>query len=183
MRKAVRELIIQRQQHSKYVVEQVDVKQMAVGGGRAKDCFNNSVDFAVQNSDRERYKIVSGWLVGEYDEKANGTALIQHYWNYDTKTKEYIDITPNIDDRDMTYKYVVDTELMAYSQQPHIYEIIDDCVGHSMWYSKGKFSLVTKPFLTQIPVGNSSSLGTELFFMDFGGVDKINRALKQMEVA
>ena len=52
-----------------------------------------------------------------------------------------------------------------------------------MWYSKGKFSLVTKPFLTQIPVGNSSSLGTELFFMDFGGVDKINRALKQMEVA
>tara|TARA_R110002074_G_scaffold354583_1_gene526483 strand:+ start:52 stop:594 length:543 start_codon:yes stop_codon:yes gene_type:complete len=180
MRKAVRELLKQRQQSSEDLLKQVDVKQ--VGGGRAKDCFNNSVDFAVQNSDRERYKIVSGWLVGEFDREFNGTAIIHHYWNYDTKTKEYIDITPNIDDRDMTYKYVVDTELMAYSQQPHIYEIIDDCVGHSMWYSNGKFSLVTKPFLTQIPVGNCG-LGTELFFMDFGGVDKINRALKQMEVA
>ena len=179
MRKVVRELIQQRQQRSEDLLEQVDVKQ--VGGGRAKDCFNNSVDFAVQNSDRERYKIVSGWLVGEFQREDNGTAIIHHYWNYDTKTKEYIDITPNIDGT-QTYKYVIDTDLMFYSQQPHIYEIIDDCVGHSMWYSNGKFSLVTKPFLTQIPVGNCG-LGTELFFMDFGGVDKINRALKQMEVA
>lgn len=179
MRKAVRELIRQRQQHSKYVVEQVDVKQVAVGVENR--CFQNAIRTA-ENDTTHNIKIVSGWLVGEYDEKANGTALIQHYWNYDVKGKYYFDITPT-SKSEQIHKYVVDTELMTYSQQPHIYDVIDDCIGHSLWYSNGKFSLVTKPFLTQIPLGESATLETSLFFMDFGGVDKINKALKQMEVA
>ena len=174
MRKVVRELIAKRQPQSKYLVEQVDVKQ--IGGGKAKDCFHNTLTLRKTDADG-RYKVVSGWLVGEFDREADGTALIQHYWNFDTKANEYVDITPNIDNR-QTYKYVVDTDLVLYSQQPHIYEVIDDCVGHSMWYSNGKFSLVTKPFLTHIPLGESATLDTSLFYMDFSGVREINRKLR-----
>ena len=186
MRKVVRELIQQRQQRSEDLLEQVDVKQ--VGGGRAKDCFKNSVDFAVQNSDRERYKIVSGWLVGEFQREDNGTAIIHHYWNYDTKTKEYIDITPNVDGT-QTYKYVIDTDLMFYSQQPHIYEVIDDCVGHSIWYSNGKWSLVDK----DLNKGEISSLSADVFFKPFEcdfikslpilTKEKLQMSLSKLEVA
>tara|TARA_B110000090_G_scaffold149361_1_gene163900 strand:- start:622 stop:1200 length:579 start_codon:yes stop_codon:yes gene_type:complete len=174
MRNVVRELIAERQPHSKYVVEQVNVRQLGIG--ETKDCFHNACGMAKTDIDK-RYKVVSGWLIGEYDNEANGTALIQHYWNYDTKTNEYVDITPNIDDR-QSYKYVVDTDLVMYSQQPHIYEVIEDCVGHSMWFSNGKFSLVTKPFLTHIPLSESAPLETKLFYMDFSGVREINRKLR-----
>jgi|TARA_B100001079_G_C16022421_1_gene345050 hypothetical protein len=110
MRKVVRELIAERQPHSQFVVEQVNVRQLGIG--KAKDCFHNAVATA-ENDTTSNIKIVSGWLVGEYDKSVNGTALIQHYWNYDKEAKQYFDITPNIDD-EMTHKYVVDTELMNY---------------------------------------------------------------------
>lgn len=166
MRRAARELIKARQPVSADFLEQVQVEQ--VGGWRAKDCFNNSVNFATNNVDRHRYKIVSGWMVGEFNEVANGTPIIQHYWNYDVKEDRYIDVT-TIKNNEQTYHYVIDTELMAYSQQPHIYDAIDDCVGHSLWFSDGSFSLVTKPFLTQIPVNKNMPLSANLFFRDFGG--------------
>ena len=107
MRKVVRELIAERQPHSKYVVEQVDVEQ--IGKGKGKDCFNNAVAIA-ESDTTDNIHIISGWLVGEYDEFSNGTALIQHYWNYDAASKKYFDITPSIDDT-QTYIYVVDTGL------------------------------------------------------------------------
>jgi len=166
MRRAVREIIRARQPHSTDLLQQVKVEQ--VGGWRAKDCFNNSVDFATDNVDRHRYKIVSGWIVGEFDAVANGTAVIQHYWNYDVKANRYIDVTTNTDAKQI-YHYVIDTELMAHSQQPHVYDAIDDCVGHSMWFSEGRFSLVTKPFLTRIPISDTTPLSAHLFYMDFGG--------------
>ena len=37
MRNVVRELIAERQPHSKYVVEQVNVRQLGIG--KAKDCY------------------------------------------------------------------------------------------------------------------------------------------------
>ena len=164
MRRAARELIKARQSHSADLLEQVKVEH--VGGWRAKDCFNNSVDFATDNVDKHRYKIVSGWMVGEFNEVANGTPIIQHYWNYDAKEDRYIDVT-TIEDKEQTYHYVIDTELMAYSQQPHIYETVDDCVGHSLWFSDGSFSLVTKPRLTHIPINKNTPLSVDLFYANF----------------
>lgn len=164
MRRAVREIIRARQPHSTDLLQQVKVEQ--VGGWRARDCFNNSVDFATENVDRHRYKIVSGWIVGEFDPVANGTAAIQHYWNYDVKEDRYIDVT-TITNNEQTYHYLIDTELMAYSQQPHIYDAIDDCVGHSLWFSDGSFSLVTKPFLTHIPISKTTPLSADLFYASF----------------
>ena len=55
MRKAVRELIRARQPHTTDFVQHVKVEQ--IGSGKAKDCFNNSVVFAEQNTERSRFKI------------------------------------------------------------------------------------------------------------------------------
>ena len=166
MRRAARELIKARQAHSADLLEQVKVEQ--VGGWKPKDCFNNSVDFVTQHKEGDRYKIVSGWLVGEFNEIANGTPIIQHYWNYDAKENRYIDVTTNTGAR-QTYCYVVDTELAAYSQQPHVFDAIADCVGHSLWLSDGRFSLVVKPLLNRIPISDTTPLSANLFYMDFGG--------------
>ena len=166
MRRAARELIKARQAHSADLLEQVKVEQ--IGGWKPKDCFNNSVEFAAKNKERDRYTIVSGWLVGEFIEGANGTPIIQHYWNYDTKKKRYIDVTSNAGAK-QTYCYVVDTDLAAYSQQPHIFDTIADCVGHSLWFSDGKFSLVVKPFLKRILISDTTPLSANLFYMDFSG--------------
>jgi hypothetical protein len=74
MRKAVRELLRERQPYSDYVVGQVDVKQLGVGLENC--CFDNAVTM-VENDSSNNFKLVSGWMVGEYDKSANGTALIQ----------------------------------------------------------------------------------------------------------
>lgn len=169
MKRAVRELIKARQPHAKYVVEEVAVEH--VGGRKHNDCFTNCADFVEEHTSTRRYKVVSGWLVDEYDADTDATAITQHYWLYDTKHNRHIDVT-NFDGDIADMSYVTDVDLMLYSQTN--FDEVSNCVGHSLWYENRQWFLVygdrhkglhksKKPF---------SKLPTPLFYSDAVFVDK-----------
>ncbi len=142
MYKATRELIKIRQPHTKYVLEQVFVKQ--VGGGVANQCFQNATDDSLLEKGN---KVVSGWVVNAYDSERNSTAIVQHWWNIDSNGN-YFDITPDVDS---TLEYVVDSGISEYGQDN--YDNLDNLVAISLLFQNGDFfgveavdgNLITKP--------------------------------------
>ena len=132
MFKATRELIKARQTHTDFVVEVVSVKQ--IGGGFVNDCFNNACTYLENSKDT---RVVSGWLVNKFDTKSNSTAIIQHFWNVDVLSGEYIDTTPLIPSE---VEYVIDVDISIYGQEH--FDDINNCVGSSLLFKDGKFKTV-----------------------------------------
>ncbi len=132
MYKATRKLIQARQQHSKYVIEKVNVKN--IGGGKANACFINACN-AIDRS--KGVTIVSGWIVGEFNRFKNSTEIVQHFWNVD-RNGNYFDTTPLMGNDEV--EYVVDTDICHYGQE-HIDEI-DSCVASSLLLKNDKFIAV-----------------------------------------
>jgi hypothetical protein len=142
MYKATREFIKARQPHTKYVLEQVFVKQ--VGGGVANQCFQNATDDSLLEKGN---KVVSGWLINAFDNERNSTAIVQHWWNIDGNGN-YFDMTPDVDG---ALEYVVDSGISEYGQDN--YDDLDNLVALSLLYQNGEFfgveavdgNLITKP--------------------------------------
>lgn len=163
MYKATRDFIKARQQHSKYVVEKVSVKQ--VGGGKANDCFNNACD----TIDRSKgIKHTSGWIVGKFNKFKNSTEIIQHFWNVD-KDGNHFDTTPLIGS---DVEYVIDCEINAYGQQN--YDEVDSCVASSLLLKDGKFVAVDIAENGRLIFRNIESLSTNNLF---------KKATKETEIA
>lgn len=132
MFKATRELIKARQLHTKYVMEQVFVKQ--IGGGIANKCFQNATaDTLLQNGNR----VVSGWVVNAFDINTNSTAIVQHWWNIDS-SGNYFDTTPDIH---KDCEYVVDTDIAEFGQA-NIAQL-DNLVAISLLFKNNEFFGVT----------------------------------------
>lgn len=132
MYKATRKLIQARQQHSKYVIEKVNVEN--IGGGKANACFINACD-AIDRS--KGITIVSGWVVGKFDKFKNSTEIVQHFWNVD-RNGNHFDTTPLMGNNEV--EYVVDTDICHYGQE-HI-DSIDSCVASSLLLKNDKFIAV-----------------------------------------
>ena len=133
MYKATRELIKTRQPYTKYVLEQVFVKQ--VGGGIANQCFQNATDESLLAKGN---KVVSGWVVNAYDSERGSTAIVQHWWNIDTNGN-YFDITPDVDG---ALEYVVDSEISEYGQDN--FDELKNLVAISLLFQNGDFFGVEK---------------------------------------
>ena len=151
MYKATRELIKARQPHTKYVLEQVFVKQ--VKGGIPNQCFQNATDDDLLAKGN---KVVSGWVINPYDSERNSTAIVQHWWNIDSNGN-YFDTTPDVD---ATLEYVVDSGISEYGQDN--YDALDNLVALSLLFQNGEFfgveavdgNLITK----QLPSLETSNL-------------------------
>ena len=153
MYKATRDFIKARQQFSKYVIEQVSVRQ--ADGGKPNDCFNN----ACGTIDRAKgIKITSGWIVGKYNKFTNSTEIIQHFWNVD-KDGNHFDTTPLFGSE---VEYVIDCEINAYGQQH--YDDVDSCVASSLLLKNGKFVAVDAAQNGCLVYRNIDDLSTEKLF-------------------
>ena len=124
MYKASRQLIKDRQPFCRHKLEKVTVKQ--IGGGELSLCCLNA-DFAkdkdLNETGSKNNRMISGWLVGPHDKVKNATEISQHWWNFDSISNEYFDITPIADDTVPTmYEYVVDYEIAVYGQDIRVYD-------------------------------------------------------------
>lgn len=153
MYKATRDFIKARQQFSKYVVEQVSVKQ--IDGGKPNDCFNNACD-AIDRT--KGIKHTSGWIIGKFNKFTNSTEIIQHFWNVD-KDGNHFDTTPFIGSE---FEYVIDCEINAYGQQH--YDDVDSCVASSLLLKNGKFVAVDTAQNGRLVYRNIDDLETKKLF-------------------
>jgi hypothetical protein len=153
MYKATRDFIKARQQFSKYVVEQVSVKQ--IDGGEPNDCFNNACDTINRT---KGIKLTSGWIIGKFNKFTNSTEIIQHFWNVD-KDGNHFDTTPFIGSE---FEYVIDCEINAYGQQH--YDNVDSCVASSLLLKNGKFVAVDADQNGRLVYRNIGSLSTNKLF-------------------
>ncbi len=128
MYKATRELIKARQPHTKYIVEQVFVRRD--GGGVKNQCFQNATDDEMLKNGN---KVVSGWIVNEFDSDKKSTAIVQHWWNVDANGN-YFDITPGVD---AAMEYVIDTSIVEYGQNN--FDNLNNLVALSLLFKDGKF--------------------------------------------
>ncbi len=116
MYKASRKLIEDRQPFCRYKLEKVTVKQ--IGGGELSLCCLNAnfaKDKDLNKTGSKNNTMVSGWLVGPYDKAEDTTVISQHWWNFDTISSTYFDITPIADDTVPTmYEYIIDEEIGVY---------------------------------------------------------------------
>jgi hypothetical protein len=166
MYKATRDFIKARQQFSKYVVEQVSVKQ--IDGGEPNDCFNNACD----TIDRTKgIKLTSGWIIGKFNKFTNSTEIIQHFWNVD-KDGNHFDTTPLIGSE---FEYVIDCEINAYGQQH--YDNVDSCVASSLLLKNGKFVAVDADQNGRLVYRNIGSLSTNKLF------EKVSKGLEVDEAS
>lgn len=131
MYKATRDFIKVRQPHAKFALE-VITGVRKIGGGVEGKCYSNAHK---QIDHKNGVQIVSGWLVNKFDEKANLTAIIQHWWNADKDG--FFDTTPNLSDH---YEYVIDMDLAAYVAEND--EKIANYVAYSVMLKNGTFSVV-----------------------------------------
>lgn len=131
MYKATREFIKARQPFAKFALEVVTGVRK-IGGGIDGKCYSNAHK---QIDHKNGVQIVSGWLVNKFDEKANLTAIIQHWWNADKDG--FFDTTPNVADH---YEYVIDMDLAAYVLEND--QNIANYVAYSVMFKDGVFSVV-----------------------------------------
>ena len=165
MYKATRDFIKARQQFSKYVVEQVSVKQIV--GGERNDCFNNACD----TIDRTKgIKHTSGWIIGKFNKFTNSTEIIQHFWNVD-KDGNHFDTTPLIGSE---FEYVIDCEINAYGQQH--YDNVDSCVASSLLLKNGKFVAVDADQNGRLVYRNIGSLSTNKLFEKVSKESEVDEA-------
>lgn len=132
MYKATRQLISARNKYAHYLVEKVKVRN--TGCGRKNDCLNNAAN-AIDM--QKGTKLVSGWLVGAYNDFSDSTTIISHFWNI--KDGLYFDTTPGISS---AWEYVVDMDLAIYGQEK--IDSLADLVCSSLLLRNGEFSLVGK---------------------------------------
>ena len=165
MYKATRDFIKARQQFSKYVVEQVSVKQ--IDGGERNECFNNACD----TIDRTKgIKHTSGWIIGKFNKFTNSTEIIQHFWNVD-KDGNHFDTTPLIGSE---FEYVIDCEINAYGQQH--YDNVDSCVASSLLLKNGKFVAVDADQNGRLVYRNIGSLSTNKLFEKVSKESEVDEA-------
>ena len=131
MFKATRELIKARQPFTKYCVEHVLVS--SVYGGKQNACFDNACNAL---DTKNGIRLVSGWLVGKYNQSTLATEIIQHFWNVD-KSGRHFDTTPL---NSIEFDYVIDCELSEFGQKN--IDAITSCVSSSLLLKNGKFFAV-----------------------------------------
>ena len=152
MFKATRELIKARQQHTKFVVEAIEVK--SIGGGKNNDCFMNACTYKENNKGA---KVVSGWIVNKFDTRTNSTAIIQHFWNVDA-FGNHVDTTPLVG---YEHEYVIDVDILIFGQIH--YDELDTCVASSLLLCNGIFSTMEISD-DDIEISFIPALKTEYFF-------------------
>jgi hypothetical protein len=131
MYKVTQELIKQRQQFCELPLQHVNVKNL--GGGILDDCYGNA--YRLKESDRN-YFIVSGWVVLPFKEEEALVKVVQHWFNVNLKTKEYIDTSPVEKD----IEYVTDMNLYKYCTENDNNLLTH--VASSLIYEDERFKLV-----------------------------------------
>lgn len=156
MYKATRELIKERQKHSEYVLEVVNIdRRPSMKIGR---CMRNSSEYAEDNDD---LMLVSGWLVYPYNELTQSTEIVQHWWNFSISESQHFDVTMgNFDD----CEYVFDIALHEYASHNH--DAIASTVGKSLLLKNGKFQAVEE-ISGELKYGEIASLETKNIFRHY----------------
>lgn len=151
MYKATRELIKERQKHSEYVLEVVNVERRpTMTMGR---CLRNSNEYIAGNDD---LMLVSGWLVYPYNEQTKSTEIVQHWWIFSISEAQHFDVTiGNFNG----CEYVFDIAIHEYASHNH--DAIASTVGKSLLLKDGKFQAVEE-------------LSGELKYSDIDSLETIN---------
>lgn len=131
MYKETKEFIKQRQLYSPQPVEYVIVKNM--GGGISNDCYGNSYKLRLQD---KNYFMVSGWLILPYSKVDKCVKVVQHWFNINLKTIEYVDTSPV----EKNAEYVADMNLYKYCTEND--EKMKTHVALSLIYEDERFKSV-----------------------------------------
>lgn len=127
MYRATREFIKARQVYAEDKLEVVKVQQ--TGTRETNRCFENAVSEAEEN--RPAVQIVSGWVVDTFNKGMNGSAITQHYWNYNIHEDKYYDTTL---EGKTQLEYVTDSDIQVFAQE--IMDELDSCVAMSVFWGK-----------------------------------------------
>ena len=133
MYKATREFIKLRQPHTIYKLDVVVVKKTNTKA--ANECYDNAFEECEKGIG---VKIVSGWVVNQFDPLTNSTAIVQHWWNIDNKGT-YYDTTQNLT---ANLEYIVDSAISEYGREN--FDELQDMVAASLLFQNNKFSAVRK---------------------------------------
>ena len=137
MYRATRDFMSARQKFTEFKLS-IPTNVKRIGGGKANDCFGNSVAFVEEGkANGIKYVSLSGWLVQPYNKEKNSTSIIQHWWNGDSLGNHF-DTSPLINDNE---EYVLDFALYEYSRIN--FEKIKSNVAMSLLYQNGIFELLT----------------------------------------
>ncbi len=159
MYKTTREFIAARQPHSErkvYLLQGVD----KVGGGEPNSCFQNAYRINQESKGTaNEIACISGWLVMPYDAKNKCAAIIQHWWNCDSRGRHF-DTSPHLNE---SQEYVFDFDIYESCRKNS--ELIRSNVGYSLMYQDGKFFLLKNE--RQMLFEEISDLRTELLLKYF----------------
>lgn len=84
----------------------INVKPIEFDSAKPNECFQNCMKFLDES---RNFGLRSGWLIGEYW-GASGTAIIPHYWVYETATGSNYDVTPILGAQ--TFEYILDMNIL-----------------------------------------------------------------------
>ena len=131
MYKATKELIEQRQPFCTSLIKVVEVTNL--GGGLINDCYGNA--WRLKNKDRN-YFIVSGWFILPLNEEHNYIRIVQHWFNRDVRTKQYVDTSPV----EKNAEYVADMNLYEFCTENDAN--LTTHVASSLIYENDRFKTV-----------------------------------------
>lgn len=120
--------LTRRQFFCKSALDVVSVESM--GGGAVIECFGN----AYSQLREQRVTIVSGWLAEPLKRSQAQRQFTQHWWNFDQRTSEYFDISPDIEKGAI---YILDRDIALFAADNN--ERLSSCVARSVVYSMGGF--------------------------------------------
>lgn len=146
---------LERQRECKMPLDVVSVTQQ--GGGVPNGCFLNTSAAFVP----ETILITSGWLALPYNHEKGFRQFTQHWWNYDKRTRKYIDTTPEIEEGAI---YVLDMDIAHFAAE-HNSDLIS-CVPQSVIYRDGRF-LGLRTDTGQIELVPLQRLSTENLFRPY----------------
>ncbi|HEY6897796.1 MAG TPA: hypothetical protein VI279_11090 [Rhodocyclaceae bacterium] len=121
-----------RQADTESLLDIVSVKW--VGGGRPNACFQNAQALASSKD----VKVVSGWLALPFDPEHNARHFVQHWWNYMPALKQFVDITPEIEDGSI---YIPDLSIARLCVLKN-HEFQTQCISTTIVYGNGVFYAV-----------------------------------------
>ena len=105
----------------------------SIGGGAINECFSNAYDQLRQQG----ITIVSGWFAEPLQPmqlSQTRRQFTQHWWNFDTHSKEYFDTSPSIERGAI---YILDHDIALFLEDNH--ECLSSCISRSVVYFFDEF--------------------------------------------
>jgi hypothetical protein len=129
----------------------------SIGGGAVIECFGN----AHSQFSQQGVTIVSGWLAEPRQHSQAHRQFTQHWWNFDQRSSEYFDISPEIEKGAI---YILDRDIALFAIDNNAR--LSSCVSSSVVYSNGEFYTIQYAS-NGYDLHSAPDLSTERLFASF----------------